>query len=154
MDQLSSDRIIAIERACHRLTLQYGLYLDTYRDDALAALFTDDAVWERPGQASLQGAEAIRNFLVSRDRVLMFHVLSNFLLEHASEQEARGVSCFTAYRDDNGKPGEIAASRAPFSAGRYHDRFRMTRDGWRICHRITEHVFTPGALAVPQWPVP
>ena len=59
-------RVQALEdvNAIRHLKARYAAYCDDqYNPDGLAALFTEDAVWESQGLGRFEGREAIRAFL-------------------------------------------------------------------------------------------
>ena len=59
-------RVQALEdvNAIRHLKARYAAYCDDqYNPDGIAALFTEDAVWESQGLGRFEGREAIRAFL-------------------------------------------------------------------------------------------
>lgn len=134
--------LLLVEAACSRLAVAYGRFIDVYDDEGVIALFTPDAVWQRPGQPPLVGHAAIRGFLASRDRsTLMRHVMSNFIVTPVDVNHARGLSYWTGYVALNHPPQTLATPQAPFSVGEYQDEYVRGVDGWKISSRSTSYVF-------------
>lgn len=70
-------RVQALEdvNAIRNLKAQYAAYCDdTYNPDGLAALFTEDAVWESKGLGRFEGREAIREFFRGASQIFTFAI--------------------------------------------------------------------------------
>ena len=68
-------RVQALEdiNAIRHLKARYAAYCDDqYNPDGLAALFTEDAVWESQGLGRFEGREAIRAFFWSASQLFTF----------------------------------------------------------------------------------
>jgi limonene-1,2-epoxide hydrolase len=64
--------------AIRHLKARYAVYCDDqYNPDALAALFTEDAVWESQGLGRFAGREAIRAFFRGASRLFPFAIHSS-----------------------------------------------------------------------------
>ena len=140
MDELEG---LLAERACTRLVLQAAAHVDRGEPAALAALFTPDAVLERPGGACLQGRAAIQAAYEQRpaERITR-HLVSNTLVDLLSPTEARAESqvlLWTGSAADAAGPRGRPASNDPV-VGAFDDRCVKTADGWRIAHRIASFV--------------
>ncbi len=125
-----------IERACARLVVAYG-YLNDARDfDALAELFAADATLYRPAAPAnaIVGRDAIRAAFQSRPAgQASFHVCTDILIDVEDAEHAAGRSRILLLR---------GAGAAPLP-GTFHDRFRLTGDGWKFIERR-------GALWLPE----
>jgi ketosteroid isomerase-like protein len=61
--------------AIQHLKARYAAYCDDqYNPDALAALFTEDAVWESQGLGRFEGREAIREFFRGASQLFTFAI--------------------------------------------------------------------------------
>ncbi len=56
---------LLIEQACKDLTALYADAVNRWDIDDFVNLFTQDAVWQRPGVPPLKGQAQIRNFMES-----------------------------------------------------------------------------------------
>jgi ketosteroid isomerase-like protein len=130
-----------IEHACARLVAQYADAVNRIDLDTFTALFTPDAVWQRPGQKPLVGQAAIRAFMQARPspRVLR-HVSSPALIEAIDADHARGASQTVCYEKLTDAPYPIPGS-IPSMVVDYRDEYVRTAGGWRIARRDTSVVF-------------
>jgi uncharacterized protein (TIGR02246 family) len=105
-------------------------------------LFTDDAVWEFPGDrrqqvepTSLRGRDAIRADRRERRRTGFqgpgtdTHHLVTTVAVDVDGDHATADSYWLFV-------GDTTTAPVIRSVGRYHDRLRRTDDGWRLAHRI------------------
>jgi len=70
-------RVQALEdvNAIRHLKARYAAYCDDqYNPDGLAALFTEDAVWESQGLGRCEGREAIREFFRGASQLFTFAI--------------------------------------------------------------------------------
>jgi len=98
-----------------------------YQADPLAALFTEQAIWDGGMLGRFEGREAIRAFFAGCATTVPFaiHHLGNPIIE-VSGDEATGHWFLL-------EPLVFAkGSQAFWMAARYHDRYLRTPDGWRF----------------------
>jgi ketosteroid isomerase-like protein len=112
-----------------------------YDADALACLFTPDAVWDGGQLGRFEGREAIRGFFANLPRALslaIHHVTNPVVVvsEDAESAEGRWYLLQAATLTQG--------HRAVWIAGRYEDRFRRVDGEWRF-QRVALHTrfFTP-----------
>jgi len=130
----------AADAAIREVVTGYGRCVDTYDDETLLELFTEDGVWERPGQAPLRGRAQIAAFLRGRDRaVTIRHIISNVTVEVEAADRATASSYWTVLKAAPGAPA--VQPLLPFAMGEYHDDFRLDQGRWRIARRVTHFVF-------------
>lgn len=70
-------RLQALEdaEAIRNLKARYAALCDRQYDaDGIAALFTEDAVWDSPGLGRFEGREAIRNFFRGASKIFSFAI--------------------------------------------------------------------------------
>jgi SnoaL-like domain len=149
MDMDDVERLLD-ERACERLVLDYARWLDTGDRQRFGALFANDAVWDMPGYARLEGPEAIVARLARADRPgTSRHLVSNLVVDVVSADEAVGYCQFVNYRNElEPTPGTPLPAGEPSYVGRYLDRYVRTPEGWRFARRRVELDFasrTPSA---------
>lgn len=75
--ELLERRLQALEdaEAIRNLKARYAALCDrNYDADAIAALFTEDALWDSPGLGRFEGREAIRNFFRGASRIFSFAI--------------------------------------------------------------------------------
>ena len=132
------ERVFA-ERACERLSLQFGLYNDTGRFRELADLFVDDGVLVRPlaPDLPLVGRDAIfRDFADKLRGFTVRHVFTNILIDVGSKERASGITYFTVYRQEFvPEAGAAFDFEGIVYLGEYHDEFCRTSQGWRFTRR-------------------
>ena len=117
--------ILRAEAAVRRLLSQYAQAADDGRVEDLGALFIADGQFRARGQ-TLTGPSAIAEFLRGRlqpDNPGR-HVVFNTIVE-LEPDGARAVSDFLMVRRIDG----VLVNEV---AGRFHDRFVHTTDGWRF----------------------
>ena len=117
---------LAIEWECAKLIARYANLVDAADWPAVAALYTEDALFARPTNPAvpLIGREAILAAFLARPARTTRHVCSNVVIEVHSAEAATGTSAMVLYLPDQGP-----------LAGSFHDRFRLTSEGWRFAER-------------------
>lgn len=122
--------------AIHEVIVAYCRFVDMFDDDAMAALFTPDGEWLRPGKEPLRGREEILAYLRTRDRGTQArHVPTNVIVNVEDSKSATAISYYTIVkRGPDGGP-------LPVTLGEYHDVFRLEGGRWQIARRDTRHVF-------------
>lgn len=125
--------------AIHNLMADYSNAADggwnraTHDPDAVAALFTEDGVWEGDKGGKVEGRSAIRELFayLQKTTPFAFHTMANARIE-VNGDTAVGqwhliLLLVTAQGSVVDRPlGEI------FGAGVYTNHFVRTRDGWRF----------------------
>jgi len=132
---------LAIRSACTDLITRYAMAVNAWDLDAFVALFTEDAVWQRPGVAPYHGHAEIRAFMESQptDRVLR-HVNGGVLVEVVDADHATAWSQTTVYEAHPAGPLP-AAMTGPDMVVEYRDQLVRTPQGWRFARRDTTVVF-------------
>ncbi len=127
---MSSIEALLAREACQRLCLDFAVHADASAAEALAALFVEDGVFDRPGQTS-QGRVTIRAAIAARPaEVWTRHYCSNIRIDLSSDgQSAIGQSYLLLFRGRNG------ATYNEIVRAEYHDAFVLTTSGWRIQSR-------------------
>lgn len=130
---------LLIEKACRDLVMDAAARNDAQDHAGLAALFTPDAVLERPGAAPLQGRAAIEASYRERPAErLTVHLVVGTRLTLSDDARASAVSQVLVWSgsraDEAGPMGRPAAARQ--AVGSFEDSFELTAEGWRIARRI------------------
>ena len=112
---------------------------EDYDADGLAALFTEDAVWDGGRLGRFEGREAIRQFFAEADKIVPFaiHHVTNPIIEidgdRATGRWYLWQPCVFAEGD-----------QALWMAARYSDRYRREDGVWRFEHvQITLRMLSP-----------
>ncbi len=112
---------------------------DSFDADAIASVFTEDAVWDGGDFGKLNGREEIRGFFQDADKRMPFavHNVLNPIIE-VNGDTAKG----TWYLFQTCTFAE--GNRAIWGAARYDDEY-VRRDGKWMIHRlkVTSHFWTP-----------
>ncbi len=124
-----------------RLTVDYGYFLDNGRIDALAELFTEDAVFDqRPTGLDVvsRGRDEIRAMMTAVYEQFegTIHYCTNHRVDAVDGDTATGTCYFQAV-------SLLKVGARTEYLGRYEDTYRRTSAGWRFAARIL----------VPQLPV-
>lgn len=123
----------AIEADCTRLVSLYANLNDAANWPAVAALYAEDGTMTRPTapDAPVVGRAAILAAFLARPPRTTRHVCANIVVEVESMTTARGESAMLLF---TGGPAPLVGS--------FHDRFVLTRDGWRFAERRGSIVFS------------
>jgi 3-phenylpropionate/cinnamic acid dioxygenase small subunit len=135
----------AARAAIEALIFTYAERLDAGDLAGVAALFAA-ATYRGAQGGEYRGAAAVEAVLTSR--VMLYdgiprtrHVTTNLVVTFdAAETAASARSYFTVFQAADGLPLQ------PIVAGRYHDRFALSADGWRFADRLI-HVDLIGDLS-------
>ena len=137
------EHLLAIEEI-RLLVLSYSYFVDG-GDGDIVSLFTEDGVWDSSdnGHPKLTGwSELSRLFGDREGRELrrqsgnrLNHVVLSPLITDLDEHEGHGVCTYAGQVLFNGRSYVVQ------EAGRYHDHYVRTPDGWRFRSRVLEHVF-------------
>jgi 3-phenylpropionate/cinnamic acid dioxygenase small subunit len=137
------DRLL-IESECRQLCVRFARHLDNGDFEAMFALFTPDAVFDRVGQV-LRGHQEMRTAFGSRPPgITSRHVVTNvdFLEVSADHVEAHIYNLsFHAVGEESEGPLTYATENARFLD--FHDHYRLTDQGWRFASRKAGVVFVP-----------
>lgn len=126
--------------AIKQLKARYAALCDAnYDADALAELFTVDAVWDGGQLGRAEGREAIRHFFQGSSQRIAFaiHNMLNPIIEVDGETATGTWYLFQTctYTDGN---------RAVWGAATYHDHYVHENGIWKFQHvQITSHFWTP-----------
>jgi SnoaL-like domain len=121
----------------------YALLTDLGRTNELAALFTDDAVWDGDelGYGRSEGPEAIAERVTARFKQAepMVHMPGPLMFTSVSDDEAETTSWCLATRCTEGVI-------RPVIYFHYEDSMRKAADGtWRFAHRLLRSRFPEAA---------
>ena len=134
----------AIEADCERLIKRYVNLNDAQDWPAVAALYTEDAVFRRPsGGDAIVGREAILVSLLARPPRVQRHVIANVVVDVEDEDHARAFSVIVLYQGDPLPEGLPAMSASSPLVGTFADQLVRTRDGWRFAERLGALDFAP-----------
>ena len=134
----------AIEADCERLIKRYVNLNDAQDWPAVAALYTEDAVFRRPsGGDAIVGREAILVSLLARPPRVQRHVIANVVVDVEDEDHARAFSVIVLYQGDPLPEGLPPMSASSPLVGTFADQLVRTRDGWRFAERLGALDFAP-----------
>lgn len=135
----------AIEADCERLVRHYVNLNDAQDWPAVAALYTEDAVFRRPsGGEAIEGREAILASFLARPPRAQRHVMANTVVEALDADHARAFSVIVLYQGDPATDGELPAMSANSPlVGTFSDKLVRTGEGWRFAERVGALDFRP-----------
>ena len=136
------DRLRVLEdlEELRKLKARYAAACDNHYDaDAIAALFTDDAVWDGGTLGIAEGRAAIRKFFARASEFFPFamHNVMNPMIEIDGD---RATAVWNLLQ-----PATMAkGNQAVWLAATYHDEYARTGDGWRFARlTVRTHFLTP-----------
>lgn len=136
--QLSAEESRKIERACEALILQIAWTTDHGPHADIPGLFTEDGEMVRDGSPTRGRAALVEMYAKRPSSLFTRHVLSNVMVRVVSPQEASATSYATVYRhrsSDGSAPTRPVSCAAPEAVVENHDRFVLTKEGWRLARR-------------------
>lgn len=142
---MSDDERRAIEADCERLIKLYVNLNDAQDWPAVAALYTEDAVFRRPsGGDPIRGRAAILAGFLARPARAQRHVIANVVVDVEDADNARAFSVIVLYQGAPAAEGELPAMSANSPlVGTFTDRLVRTAEGWRFAERIGGLDFRP-----------
>ena len=142
---MTEDERRAIEADCERLIKRYVNLNDRQDWPAVAALYTEDALFRRPsGGDPIEGRAAILAGFLARPARAQRHVMANVVVDVEGAERARAFSVIVLYQGDPAADGELPAMSANSPlVGTYTDKLVRTDEGWRFAERIGALDFRP-----------
>ena len=133
---------LEIEQICLGILNPYAVAVGDWDFDTFVGLFTEDAVWQRPGSPEMKGHAPIRAFMVKNRPAdtICRHVNGTAQIDVLDDDNATGISYTTVYNYENHKGG-IAPMKGPDYIVEYRDKFRRIGDDWFIARRDTALIF-------------
>lgn len=153
---LAANARVQIELACTQLLNAYTLAIDAMDWNALDRIFVPDAIFQRTNMVPLRGCGQIKDFFqtLATKRLALgtahrtCHQLTTTLIMPADALQATGVAYVLVMRTP-----DLHTLPAPMTDPEilieYHDAFRATEDGWRICDHSARHIFRSVAFKEP-----
>lgn len=142
---VSEDERRAIEADCGRLINLYANLNDAQDWEAVAALYTEDAVMRRPsGGDPIVGRDAILAAFHARPPRVQRHVVANTVVDVMDRDRASAFSAIILYQGEPTDDGTLPALGAGSPlVGWYRDRLVRTESGWRFAERTGGLDFRP-----------
>ena len=143
--KLTDDERRAIEADCERLIKHYVNLNDAQDWPAVAALYSEDAVFQRPsGGNPIEGRDAILASFLARSPRVQRHLMANVVVDVEDADHARAFSVIVLYQGDPAGEGELPAMdpKSPL-VGTFTDRLVRTPEGWRFAERVGGLDFAP-----------
>jgi len=135
-------RILALEdtNAIRNLKARYAAYCDDkYDADGIAALFTEDGIWESKGVGPFVGREAIRGFFLRASSIYTFaihYALNGHIEVNGDRAKARWYSFMPCTLGDG--------DRAMWRAGTDDEEYARVGDVWMYKRKASApFFFTP-----------
>ena len=133
-------RMLEDIEAIKRLKRRYCAYCDdNYDADALAELFTEDAVWDGGVRGYNEGREEIRSFFKNAPQRLPFaiHMVMNPIIEVDGDT---GTGTWYLFQPCTFAEGD----QAVWGAARYDEEYVRTGGQWKFRSlKLTSHFWTP-----------
>ncbi len=136
---------------CTRLLHLYAYAQDTRQAEVFVKLFTEDAIWKRPGIADpVRGISAIRENISGLingrpEKSVYQHIITNVRVEPTSWVTATSecyALVYSGVKVENEVPPFIGM---PVGILKYRNRFRLVEAGWHIEFHEAEGVFQRNA---------
>jgi ketosteroid isomerase-like protein len=142
---MTDDECRAIEADCERLIKHYVNLNDAQDWPAVAALYTEDAVFKRPsGGEPIVGREAILASFLARPPRVQRHVIANVVVDVEDAEHATSFCAILLYQGDRAPDGGLAEMSASSPlVGWFRDKLVRTPAGWRFAERVGGLDFRP-----------
>jgi uncharacterized protein (TIGR02246 family) len=131
-------QVLEDAEAIRNLKARYAALCDKQYDaDGIAALFTEDALWESPGLGRFEGREAIRNFFRGASAIFSFaiHYSLNGHIEVEGDTARARWYLFM--------PCTVASgNQAMWRAGIDHETYARVDGVWMFRHKRSEPVMS------------
>ena len=141
-----------IEWACQKLMRRYYYFVDRYKYENAAALFTDDARWQAMG-IDLKGREQILEGMhKGLEEGTIRHVLTNTVVKVADETHAEAWSYLNIYFSPRARIDNWDGALPFDGPNRVSDHYAAlegTSGGWKMSHRRGRVIFRSKAEALP-----
>jgi ketosteroid isomerase-like protein len=133
----------AIQLECRDLVWELAQATDHGQYDEAIKYYAPDAVWMRAGKAMKGQAEILRALKDRLPSHVARHVVSNIKIDVKDDSHAEGVTYYIAFTGDSGQtPPKLPIMESrPFSMGEWHDRYVLTKEGWKLAYRETRRLF-------------
>jgi len=132
----------AIEWDGAQTLLRFYDAFDAWDYEAMAALFTEDGVWHRAGQALRGRADIVAAMRRRSTTQTIRHVVTNLLVDVRDAGHAQARLYLTAYRHDAGAPRVVPAPLGPPALLLLVSAQLVRRpEGWRIAEQTTRREF-------------
>jgi len=134
MSGLTELELMLAEEACRRQIIRFASLNDIGDYEALAGLFTQNAIFARPSapDVPIVGREAILSSFQSRQPRLTRHVMSNIEVNIQTPERATVRSMISLYQGDSGaSPAAIQA----VLIGAYDDVMHKVEGHWLFSER-------------------
>ena len=132
-------RVQALEdiNAIRHLKARYAAYCDDqYNPDGIAALFTEDAVWESQGLGRCEGREAIRAFFWSASQLFTFAMHYSLNGQSAVQGDTGQAQWYLFMPCTLGE-----GNRAMWRAGVDHEEYVRVAGEWKFTRKTSAPLF-------------
>jgi ketosteroid isomerase-like protein len=127
-------QVLEDAEAIRNLKARYAaLCDDSYNPDGIAALFTEDAVWDSPGLARCEGRVAIRRFFQRASGIFSFAIHYSLNGQITVEGDTAQAQWYLFM------PCTVAeGNQAMWRAGIDHERYARVDGVWLFAHKRSE----------------
>ena len=125
---------LEIRVECGAVLTAFAHHIDNREFDKVVALFTEDAVFERPHITHTGRAELAALWGKRSPTMFTRHLFSPPFFVEISPERVRTVSPFTLYQFEHFEEGPPNRN-IPSGIAEFHDTFRREPEGWRIAYR-------------------
>ncbi|MBU4568947.1 MAG: nuclear transport factor 2 family protein [Alphaproteobacteria bacterium] len=135
---MDAEAVFRIEHACARLIRHYANLNDAGRWEDVADLYTEDAIFCRPSapDEEIHGRAAILSSFLARPGRMTGHLVTNIVVDVASDREAAAFSRIVLYQADPAPDGPVARhTLAQPLIGTFTARLVLLKAGWRFSER-------------------
>jgi hypothetical protein len=137
--QLTELEKTLIEWRCSQLVARFALLNDACDYEALAACFTEDAIFTRPTMPDkiMQGRQLIFDQFRQRPPRTLRHLMANTVINAESATRATGTVYMILYAGPplaEGEPGPPLTDQAPM-IGQFKDVFAKVSEDWLFAER-------------------
>ena len=123
-----------IESECQSLVLAFAHHIDRHQFEEAVAIFTENAVFERPDHSFNGQAEMLAFWSQRPPEHITRHLCCTPFLTELNADSAKAITQVTLYQAEKGD-SPVATINNPAAIIEFHDSFVKTDVGWKIAHR-------------------
>lgn len=142
---MDRDQARSVEWDCARLVTEFYCALDEKRYKDLAALFTQDGVWNRLG-VDLTGPDAILESMATRTDWLTAHLVTNIRIQIVDQNRVDTTQYITLYRHEGWQPEAGPPPVVlPLGVLKHWDTHVRIGTEWKIARKISRAIMADRA---------
>lgn len=145
-EEMSIEQQLSAKAEIKLLADGYAIHRDSLNAQAYADLFAEDGKFFYRGKV-YAGREVLQQRIKDVNPLsTTMHVMATSLITLVDEKNATGIHYATIYSKTLDKPvesGKTIPVQGFAVMGKYLDKYKVTKDGWKIAERSFQPIFSP-----------